>query len=133
MAVGDRAPAGTLAPGEKGPQCSDDNGTSHRIGLREMLRALLYGLAILHLGPGIAFAVLAFGCDPSQPFLGALCRKDTIGAFMSLTLAFWIVLGVGAVALVALRRRSGEGATDAAAGPGALPGPQRASEERRTP
>lgn len=31
-----------------------------------MLRALVYGLAILHLGPGIAFALVAFGCDPLQ-------------------------------------------------------------------
>lgn len=70
-----------------------------------MLRALLYGLAILHLGPGIAFAVLAFGCDPSQPYLGAICRRDTISGFINLTLIFWLVLGVGAVALVALRRQ----------------------------
>jgi hypothetical protein len=69
-----------------------------------MLRALLYGLAILHLGPGIAFAVLAFGCDPSQPLLGAICQKDAISAFIGLTLIFWLVLSVGAVALVVLRR-----------------------------
>lgn len=69
-----------------------------------MLRALLYGLAILHLGPGIAFAVLAFGCDPSQPLLGAICQRDAISAFIGLTLIFWLVLSVGAVALVVLRR-----------------------------
>ena len=69
-----------------------------------MLRALLYGLAILHLGPGIAFAVLAFGCDPSQPLLGAICKKDTISAFIGLSSIVWLVLGVGAVASVALRR-----------------------------
>ncbi len=67
-----------------------------------MLRALLYGLAILHLGPGMAFALLAFGCDPSQPLLGVVCQRDTFGAFQSLTLIFWLALGVGAVALVAL-------------------------------
>ena len=76
-----------------------------------MLRALLYGLAILHLGPGIAFAVLAFGCDPSQPLLGAICQKDAIGAFIGLTLVFWLVLIVGAVALVVLRRPPAKGAT----------------------
>jgi hypothetical protein len=70
-----------------------------------MLRALLYGLAILHLGPGLAFAVLSFGCDPTQPLLGALCRKDSIGAFIGLTLVLWLVLGAGAVASVAMRRR----------------------------
>ena len=71
-----------------------------------MLRALLYGLAILHLGPGMAFALLAFGCDPSQPLLGAVCQRDMFGAFMGLTLIFWLALGVGAAALVALRRWS---------------------------
>jgi hypothetical protein len=71
-----------------------------------MLRALLYGLAILHLGPGIAFVLLAFGCDPVQPLLGAVCQRDTFGAFLSLTSILWLALGVGAVALVALRRRS---------------------------
>lgn len=80
-----------------------------------MLRALLYGLAILHLGPGIAFAVLAFGCDPSQPLLGAFCQGDTLGNFMGLTLTFWLVLGVGAIALVALRRREVTRAAVAAA------------------
>ena len=69
-----------------------------------MLRALLYGLAILYLGPGIAFAVMAFGCDPLQPLLGAVCQGDTLRTFMGLTLIFWLVLGVGAVALVAWRR-----------------------------
>jgi hypothetical protein len=76
-----------------------------------MLRALLYGLAILHLGPGIAFAVLAFGCDPTQPLLGALCRRDTIGAFIGLTLSFWLLLGAGAVASAAMRRRSLDGSS----------------------
>jgi len=71
-----------------------------------MLRALLYGLAILHLGPGIAFAVMAFGCDPSQPLLGAICQGDTLSTFMSLTLILWLVLGVGAVALAELQRRA---------------------------
>jgi len=74
-----------------------------------MLRALLYGLAILHLGPGLAFAALAFGCDPSQPYLGAICQRDTFGAFINLTLIFWLVLGAGAVALAALRRSRAKG------------------------
>jgi hypothetical protein len=70
-----------------------------------MLRALLYGLAILHLGPGIAFAVLAFGCGPEQ-FLGDLCQKDTLKVFAGLTLVLWLLLSGGAVALRALRRRA---------------------------
>jgi len=71
-----------------------------------VIRALLYGLAILHLGPGMAFALLAFGCDPLQPFLGVLCQKDTLSAFIGLTLAFWLVLGLAAVALLTLRRQA---------------------------
>lgn len=73
-----------------------------------MLRALLYGLAILHLGPGIAFAALAFGCDPSQPLLGVVCEKDTLKTFLVLTLVLWVVLGVGAAVLLRMRRRTVE-------------------------
>jgi hypothetical protein len=76
-----------------------------------MLRALLYGLAILHLGPGIAFAVLAFGCDPSRPILGTVCQGNTLAVFLGLTLAFWLVLGVGTAGALALRRRTVKGAT----------------------
>ena len=71
-----------------------------------MLRALIYGLAILHLGPGLAFAVLAFGCDPSLPWLGPVCQKDTLGTLLLLTLVFWLMLSAGAVALLALKRRA---------------------------
>ena len=71
-----------------------------------MLRALLYGLAILHLGPGIAFAVMAFGCDPSQPTLGVVCQGNTLAVFLSLTLALWLMLGVGTAVAIALRRRT---------------------------
>ena len=71
-----------------------------------MIRALLYGLAILHLGPGIAFALLAFGCDPLQPFLGALCQKYTVISFIGLTLVFWLVLGLAGAALLTLGRRA---------------------------
>jgi hypothetical protein len=76
-----------------------------------MLRALLYGLAILHLGPGIAFAVMAFGCDPSQPVLGVVCRGNTLAVFLSLTLALWLMLGAGTAVAIALRRRAAKGAT----------------------
>ena len=84
-----------------------------------MLRALLYGLAVLHLGPGIAFAVLAFGCDPSQPLLGALCLKDTLKTFLGLTVALWAVLGAGSALLLWRRRRA------------TTPAPGLASSDRR--
>ena len=71
-----------------------------------MLRALIYGLAILHLGPGLAFAVLAFGCDPSLPWLGPVCQKDTIVTFLVLTLVFWLVVSAGAAAQLARKRRA---------------------------
>ena len=71
-----------------------------------MLRALIYGLAILHLGPGIAFAVLAFGCDPSLQWLGPVCQKDTLRTFLVLTLVFWLMLSAGAAVLLALQRRA---------------------------
>jgi hypothetical protein len=57
-----------------------------------MLRALIYGLAILHLGPGFAFAVVAFGCDSLDPMLGAMCQQDTFALFIQLTLAAWAAM-----------------------------------------
>jgi threonine/homoserine/homoserine lactone efflux protein len=57
-----------------------------------MLRALIYGLTILHLGPGFAFAVVAFGCDTLDPALGAICQQDTFALFIKLTLAAWTVM-----------------------------------------
>ena len=71
-----------------------------------MLRALIYGLAILHLGPGLAFAVLAFGCDHSLPWLGPVCQTDTLRTFVVLTLVFWLMLSAGAAAQLALKRRA---------------------------
>ncbi len=52
-----------------------------------MLKILFHGLAILHLGPGIAFALLAFGCEPGQAWLGRHCEIDGLRAFAELTLA----------------------------------------------
>lgn len=60
-----------------------------------MLRALVIGLSLLHLGPGLAFALLAFGCDPPSPLLGALCSQGEIRAFGLLTVGAWWVLGGG--------------------------------------
>jgi len=71
-----------------------------------VLRALIYGLTILHLGPGIAFALLAFGCDPSSPLLGTLCERSPLSSFAMLTLAAWAILLLGLAALALARRRS---------------------------
>ena len=71
-----------------------------------MLRALIYGLTILHLGPGLAFAVLAFGCDRSLPWLGPVCQTDTLRTFVVLTLVFWLFLSLSAAAQLALKRRA---------------------------
>ncbi len=57
-----------------------------------MLRGLIYGLSILHLGPGFAFAVVAFVCDGSTPGLEDICQQDTFAAFIKLTLAAWGVM-----------------------------------------
>ena len=59
-----------------------------------MLRVVIYALAILHLGPGIAFAVLAFGCG-ALPFLGAICEKSELRAFAILTLGLWLAMSIG--------------------------------------
>ncbi len=62
-----------------------------------MLRALIYGLAILHLGPGFAFAVLAFGCDTLDPVLGELCQQNAFALFVKLTLLAWAVMIAGLI------------------------------------
>lgn len=71
-----------------------------------MLRILIYGLAILHLGPGIAFAVLAFGCQAAHPLLGVACGRNVFMSFALMTLAGWLVLGLGLAVLLAFRRKS---------------------------
>ena len=72
-----------------------------------IVRLLIYGLSILHLGPGIAFALLSFGCDGQAPALGAVCGRSALGAFAALTVATWLVLAMGlaAVHLVDKARR----------------------------
>jgi hypothetical protein len=57
-----------------------------------MLRTLIHGLVILHLGPGIAFALLAFGCEGPAPVLGAACTRDTVSSFALLTAGSWSIL-----------------------------------------
>lgn len=59
-----------------------------------VFRGLIYGLSILHLGPGFAFAVVAFGCDGGSSFNGLekICQQDTFAAFIQLTLVAWCVL-----------------------------------------
>jgi len=69
-----------------------------------MLRTLLYGLAILHLGPGLAFAIVAFGCEGAAPFLGAACGKNAISSFVALTVGGWFILSAGLAAVLLWRR-----------------------------
>ena len=73
-----------------------------------MFRALVYGLTILHLGPGIAFTLLAFGCEEPEPYLRFVCGKDALSSFALLTVGAWVVLlvGLAAVSLVQRTRRS---------------------------
>ena len=81
-------------------------GAAGRAPALPMFHLLVHGLALLHLGPGIAFAVLAFGCDPSAPMLGPLCARSGFSAFLGLTLAAWAVLvPLSAVWLLRGRRR----------------------------
>ena len=58
-----------------------------------MFRLIVHSLAILHLGPGIAFAVLAFGCDGVAPLLGAnACEGSSLKLFFAITVAGWVLL-----------------------------------------
>lgn len=69
-----------------------------------MFRTLLHAVTILHLGPAIAFALLAFGCDGIDPALGRACQGSALKFFVEATLASWVVLGVGSAAYLRLRR-----------------------------
>lgn len=77
-----------------------------------MFRALVHGIAILHLGPGLAFAVLAFGCGDA-PRLGRLCGASEIQSFLVLTALCWAMLAVASWVLLRRPRREG----DVASGP----------------
>ena len=69
-----------------------------------MLRALVYGLTILHLGPGFAFALLAFGCEEPEPYLRFICGKHALSSFALLTVGAWVVLLVGLAAISFVQR-----------------------------
>jgi hypothetical protein len=70
-----------------------------------LFRLIVHALAILHLGPGIAFAVLAFGCDGANPLLGhSACEGSNLTLFFTITAAGWVVLSV--VSWWMLRRRA---------------------------
>lgn len=81
-----------------------------------MLRALIFGLTILHLGPGMAFIALAFGCDTRQSLLGAVCQRSPLSSFLGITVVAWIILGVGTIVVAMLRRRSKPGVAQGDAG-----------------
>ena len=69
-----------------------------------MLRALVYALTILHLGPGLAFALLAFGCEEPEPYLRFICGRDALSSFGSLTVGAWVVLLAGLAAIIFVQR-----------------------------
>jgi hypothetical protein len=70
-----------------------------------MVRKLLLFLALLHLGPGVAFALLAFGCDGATPLLrGGVCGRGELAAFAWLTLLAWLLMGLGLASLHLLRK-----------------------------
>ena len=53
---------------------------------------LLTAIAIFHLGPGVAFVVVAFGCGNIDPTLGALCTVGDFKLFASTTILTWVIL-----------------------------------------
>ncbi len=65
-----------------------------------MLRALVYALTVLHLGPGFAFALLAFGCEEPEPYLRFICRRNSLPSFGLLTVGAWVVLLAGLAAII---------------------------------
>jgi hypothetical protein len=69
-----------------------------------VIRILIYALTLLHLGPGIAFALLAFGCEGSRGVLGDLCFKDAFATFALLTGGAWAILLAGWAAVHSIQR-----------------------------
>lgn len=69
-----------------------------------MFRTLLAAITILHLGPGIAFGLLAFGCDGAATALPGLCGRSGLSGFAWMTLGSWLVLGLAHGAVVLVRR-----------------------------
>jgi len=67
-----------------------------------MLRLLLVGLTLLHLGPGLAFALLAFGCGDAALRPAPLCDGG-VAAFLRLTVALWGALALAAWCWAAIR------------------------------
>lgn len=69
-----------------------------------MIRLLIYGLGILHLGPGFAFAMLTLGCEDGMPYSPlSFCTQESFAAFIQLTLAAWAVMVLGLTLIWAMR------------------------------
>jgi hypothetical protein len=58
-----------------------------------MPRIVVYALAVLHLGPRGAFALLAFGCDVPHPLVGSMCSGRSMRFYVIVTRCSWVVLG----------------------------------------
>jgi hypothetical protein len=71
---------------------------------QNLIRGLLAGITFLHLGPGIAMALLAFGCDGTSPLLGVHCEAGALKSFLVVTAVAWLLLGSGYGAVHLLRR-----------------------------
>lgn len=70
-----------------------------------MPRLVIYALIILHLAPGFAFALLAFGCDPYLPALGGFCGQGLLLPFLQLTAMATLVLMLAFAGFERLRPR----------------------------
>lgn len=69
--------------------------TAVRDSRKRPMRTLIAAITILHLGPGLAFVLLAFGCDADAPLLGGFCGKDFITSFGAITALAWLALAAG--------------------------------------
>lgn len=69
-----------------------------------MLRTLIHRLVLLPLGAGLAFALLAFGCEGPNPALEVVCGGDGAPDFARLTVGVWLILGTGLLAVQLVRR-----------------------------
>lgn len=81
-----------------------------------MIRLLFHGLAVLHLGPGVAFAWMALGCGGDLPWLDDWCGDGSIAYFLQVTVVVWLVLGAASAWWLRVHARPPAGPAPAGSG-----------------
>ena len=57
-----------------------------------MIRTLIAALTIFLLGPGLAYAALALGCDANGGGIPLVCGHNVLLSFVGLTVIDWLLM-----------------------------------------